>query len=417
MNKEKLAKYSLYLWLLFWPWQIKLILLASESNYLEIYFFASWLLLIPALFVWGREIINNDYLRLKNNDRRPLWWWGLIIFEMAVIVSIFFADNNLLALFRYFIFALGLFLFHFLKSYHLPEKDFSKLFIIGLIFPSLLGIWQFFSQKTFAFKWLGLAEHSVNTLGTSVIDSSFGRCLRAYGSFDHPNVFGGVMLIALIYILYLSFKEEIKTNTRLFYLSTFSIFYCALLFSFSRSAILAFIISAPLTLIRVKKISKSLVVLYLILIIGISLAIIIPNKDLFLTRTSTSSRLEQKSLDERTSYFVQSLSIIKKNPILGVGAGNYTVAEKKLDNDSHAFWFYQPVHNYWLLLWSEIGIIGLSGALIFCFSWFTLSLRKNTWPLFLAILILSLFDHWLWTSPLGLMLFFMIAALTFKEEN
>ncbi len=417
MNKEKLATYSFYLWLLFWPWQTKFILVPSESNYLEISFFASWILLILPFFIWGKEILKKDYWRFSIKDSRPLWWLGLIIFEITILVSILFSSNILLAAYHYFIFALALFLFYTIKARYIPEKYFSIFFLIGLIPPAVLGIWQFYSQQTLAFKWLGLADHSVSTLGSSVVETNFGRYLRAYGSFDHPNILGGIMAVALIYILYLSFKDKISKKIRLLYLGAFSVFYCALLLSFSRTAILAFIVSAPLILLKAKKISKSLLLLYFFIIIGLGAAIIIPNKDLYIVRTSVNSRLEQKSLDERGLYLEQAISLIKKRPVLGVGTGNYVESILKSDNNFHPLWFYQPVHNYWLLLWSEIGILGLIGALIFWFSCFKLAWFKNMGPLILVFLIISFFDHWLWTSALGLMLFFMIVAVIFREDN
>lgn len=417
MNKEKLASYSFYLWLLIWPWQTKLILLSAQSNYIEISIFISWFLLLIPILVWGKIIFTTDYWRFNKGSIKPTWCWGLIVWELAVFASIFWAENSLLSLYRYSIFALALSLFYLVKGEYIKEKLFSAFFIIGLIPPALLGLWQFLSQKTFALKWLGLAEHSVSTLGTSVVENNVGRYLRAYGSFDHPNVLGGVMSIALIYILYLSFKKTLNKKNWLYYLSAFAVLYSALLISFSRSALLAFFISAPLVLISMKKPSKKLMAIYVLLTLIISLVIVIPYKDLYLVRTSASSRLEQKSLDERASYISQSISLIKMNPIQGVGVGNYVVVEEKLDKNSHATWFYQPVHNYWLLLWSEIGIIGLGGALVFWIFWFISSRHKNIWPLFLVFFILSFFDHWLWTSSLGLVLFFMMAAVTFREDN
>ncbi len=417
MNKDKLASYSFYLWLLIWPWQTKLILSSAQSNYLEISIYISWFLLLIPILVWGKIIFSTDYWRFNKKSIKPIWWWGLIVWELAIFASIFWAENSLLALYRYGIFALVLSLFYLVKGEYIKEKLFSTFFIIGLIPPALLAIWQFLSQKTFAFKWLGLAEHSVSTLGTSVVENNVGRYLRAYGSFDHPNVLGGVMAIALIYILFLSFKKTLSKKYWFCYLSAFAVLYSALLVSFSRSALLVFFISAPLVLIIAKKPSKKLMAIYILLILIVSLIIVIPNKDLFLVRAAASSRLEQKSLDERVSYLTQAISIIKTKPIQGVGLGNYVVAEKTLDKSSHEAWFYQPVHNYWLLLWSEIGIIGLGGALVFWIFWFDESRRKNIWPLFLVFFILSFFDHWLWTSSLGLVLFFMMAAVTFREDN
>lgn len=411
MNKEKIGKYCLYLWLLIWPWQTKLILRPNDSNYLEISFFATWLLLIIPLVVWCKKILLENY-NFKTGEKKAYWWWSLFILEATILFSIVVASDKSLSLFHYLIFILGLSLFYlFIKKEITPIKESINIFIISLITPALLGLWQFFSQKTFACKWLGLASHSASTLGSAVIETNAGRYLRAYGSFDHPNILGGVMVIGLLIILYYSFKRELKKKYRIFYLLSFAIFYSALLVSFSRSALLAFFITAPLLFIKFKKPVKSLLLFYSSLVVFISLVIIIPNRDLFLVRSTAAGRLEQKSLMERTTYLEQAWSLIKTKPLTGVGAGNYILVLPNFNQYS------QPVHNYWLLLWAEVGIFGLLSALIFWFYLLITSYSKNLHPIVIALFIFSLFDHWLLSSALGLLFFFFISALVIKQDT
>src|SRR3989344_3796134 len=72
-------------------------------------------------------------------------------------------------------------------------------FVAGATLQSLLGIWQFLTQSTFAFKWLRLAEHQAWQAGTAIISGpEIGRWLRAYGAFPHPNVLGGYLVVGLI---------------------------------------------------------------------------------------------------------------------------------------------------------------------------------------------------------------------------
>ena len=218
------------------------------------------------------------------------------------------------------------------------------------------------------------------------------------------------MVIGLLFILYSSFKTELTRKARIFYLSSFAILYSALLVSFSRSALIAFFITSPLLFFKFKKTTKSLLVVYTCLVILISTAIVIPYKDLFLVRSTAAGRLEQKSLTERTTYIGQAWSLIKEKPLQGVGAGNYTLALP--DSNQYS----QPVHNYWLLLWSEVGIFGLLGALIFWFYLLMAAYSKNLHPIVIALFIFSLLDHWLLSSALGLLLFFTVAALITRED-
>lgn len=410
MNKEKIGQYCLYLWLFLWPWQTKLILRPNDSNYLEISFFAVWLLLFVPLLFWGKEIFLDNY-SFKKEEKKAYWWWGLIILESAILLSITVASDKLLALVRYLIFVLGLSIFYLLKKKNIISiKTGINVFIASLITPAILGLWQFFTQTTFAYKWLGLASHSASVLGSSVIEISWGRYLRAYGSFDHPNILGGLMVIGLLFILYSSFKQELTKKNRIFYLAAFIILYSALLVSFSRSALIAFFITAPLLFFKFKKPAKNLIIAYACLVILISTAIVIPYKDLFLVRSTATGRLEQKSLTERTTYIEQAWSLIKESPLQGVGFGNYTLA---LSNSNK---YSQSVHNYWLLLWTEVGVFGLLGALIFWFYLLVAASSKNLHPIVIALFIFSLLDHWLLSSALGLLLFFMVAALITRED-
>ncbi|MBU0581243.1 MAG: hypothetical protein KKA19_08705, partial [Candidatus Margulisbacteria bacterium] len=74
-------------------------------------------------------------------------------------------------------------------------------FTLAGLTQSVLAIIQFFSQKIIANKWLGLAEHDPGTLGDLVIETSSGRWLRAYGSFPHPNILAGFLVICLLLVM------------------------------------------------------------------------------------------------------------------------------------------------------------------------------------------------------------------------
>lgn len=62
---KKIAQICLYLWLLIWPWQTKLILRTSDSPYLEISLFLSLVILLLPLTIWSHQIFSEDYWRLK----------------------------------------------------------------------------------------------------------------------------------------------------------------------------------------------------------------------------------------------------------------------------------------------------------------------------------------------------------------
>lgn len=416
---NKIARYCLYFWLLIWPWQTKLILRAADSPYQEISLFLSLIILLIPLAIWSHQIFVNDYWRFEKGMAKPLWWICLISLELITFFSIFWAQDIWLALYRYIILVFGILLFYVVKRTDFVDtKLISRYFLIGLIAPSLLAIWQFFTQSTFSSKYLGLAYHASSILGDSVIETGVGRFLRAYGPFDHPNILGGMMVLGIILVLYSSLRTEINRNSRLFYLITLALFYLALLVSFSRTAWLALIISVPFILFiasRRGKFQRKLIGFFLFLIVGISLAVVIPNRELFLTRAQTQSRLEQKSISERELYLSQAKKIIGQNWLLGAGAGNY-ILELEKQEPGHSVWYYQPVHNYWFLVLAELGFFGLLAMIIFWLAAFKKSFSKKLYPVILALFIFSLFDHWLWTQPFGLIIFFGTMGLVFRKD-
>lgn len=281
----------------------------------------------------------------------------------------------------FFIFTLG----------PLKFNEAVKWLALGAVLPSMLGIWQFFSQSTFAFKWLGLAEHIVSNPGASVIvGDEIGRWLRSYGPFAHPNVLGGYAAMVIVLML-LKLKdckacpEQSRRTERLpfylfiSYLLSLIFIISVIFFSFSRSALLALIIIILLNCYIVFKQKKFSYLpsaaldsprdgslrTSLSLISCLILPIIILSVLLFpalKTRVTVSSSYEVASVVERAQGFNEGWEIFKDNKWLGVGAGNYIAYLQKIDPDRQS-WEYQPVHNAGLLLLAEMGLFGV--ALLF----------------------------------------------------
>ena len=100
------------------------------------------------------------------------------------------------------------------------------------------------------------------------------------------------------------------------------------------------------------------------------------------------------------------------------GGKNYFLEAKK------QAWAYQPVHNVFLLVWAEIGIVGLLGflGLLGYLGW---SALKRFWkeedyislPLLLALVIIMMFDHWLWSLHFGVLWFWLILGLIVKQKS
>ena len=140
----------------------------------------------------------------------------------------------------------------------------------------------------------------------------------------------------------------------------------------------------------------------------------------------SNARLEVKSNTERIESYGVAKNLIKNNWLFGAGIGNYTLAmQEELISDKDS-WFYQPVHNTILLIWTEIGIFGLLSFLSLIgylfFKWIKNYKTKKQWslimlPILTAIIIMMVLDHWWWSLHFGILLFWFVLGLMLREKD
>ena len=269
---------------------------------------------------------------------------------------------------------------------------------------------------------MGLADHDPTVLGTSVVETISGRWLRAYGGLDHPNILGGIFLvIGLLLAAYQLAKKKMLVGVRatsesifLFVFYFISLF--ALFFTFSRGAWLALIVGLIILLIHfIRQKDRWMLGRYITLLffsVALGVTAVFPYYDLVSARLGATTPLEQKSLTERVAYLNQAEGLIKSQPWFGVGLGNYTKALADQKGLSNPTVNEQPVHDVFLLIWSESGLFALLFFLAFVFFLIKKDRREPFAPAILgALLILMLFDHWLFSLPFGVFFLFFVLGL------
>ncbi len=489
---EKMIEYGLYLLVFLLPVQTRWIIKAGSLNggyweYGTYSLYATDILLIIILlfftlaqiFIYKFSIFNFQFsIKSKINI---IW---LLVFVLLIIsaVSVFFAPDKVLALFKLGWLILGMGLFWLMVSAEYDKLKLIYFMLAGIFLQAVLGIWQFLTQASFANKWLGMALHRAQDLGTSVVetvgaDGVGERWLRAYGGLDHPNILGGVLVIGILLVVYLiiwrnkylpifnpslhsgqvfqfsifnkiqNFKSQIQSIILWCFLI---ISFIGLLFTFSRGAWLALMIGILLCLIMAvvkKDLKVQKILLEIILVWGIIFFIIFNQyQNLFITRVGANGRLEIKSNQERLASYQEAWQIIKDDWLVGVGVGNYTLAgynlkqkdceiikiaeSKNLNCALKNSWDFQPTHNTFLLVWAEIGIVGLILLLILLFwilleigNW-KLEIRDKKFNLnyilkiclLVIIIILMAFDHWPWSLHFGVLFFWLLAGLVARRN-
>jgi len=438
---QKLIEYLFYLFVFLLPWQTRWIWYEGELNKgfweygtFSLYGIDILFVIILALagiyFICKKKIKNQ-----KPNSKFCITFYVLpIVFLVIAFLSVLWAQNKGLALYASVKLLEGILLFWLVSKMKLNFTKLGIAFVSSAVIQAGLGIWQFLTQSTFANKWLGMALQIPGRGDTSVIESSVGRWLRAHGSLPHPNMLASWLVVGLFILLGLAYRFTIQKKSfwkalhpnlwlNIFIYWSCVIIVTGLFFTFSREAWLALIIGLVFFWIIVL-IKKQAAIFYKLLATGLATIIVLSFIfwPLLSTRLSGQDRLEVKSRQERTTYLNQSFQLIKKHWLTGVGVGNYTLAVHNQIDPNLKSWDYQPVHNVYLLILAELGIIGLGIFLWLIFyiikRLFSFQIRQD-WPwtliypvAILAILIIAFFDHYFWTLHFGIMLFWLILGLS-----
>ncbi len=264
-------------------------------------------------------------------------------------------------------------------------KEVKQIIFLGLtlaiIGESLLAIGQFITSKTLGFWILGERSFTLSTPGIAKFDFYGREFLRPYGTFSHPNVLAGFMLITLLLL---------PTRRIITILGGLILF-----LTISRVTIVAGFISAMLTL---KSQGRKLVILIAVLLLPV-----------LYTRYASLLNFDSLALVRREELSVTALTLWKQSPILGKGLNNFIFlgADLLLTGPSR---FLQPVHNIFLLTLSETGLFGLTGlTLLIAYPIFK---RKKFLLVWSVIIFLGLFDHYFLTLPQGYRLLFLVWGLS-----
>ena len=122
-----------------------------------------------------------------------------------------------------------------------------------------------------------------------------------------------------------------------------------------------------------------------------------------------------------------SLQMIKAHPVFGVGLNNFLVNLPEFQKTHNSVFSLQPVHNIYLLVLAETGIIGFGAFMWLLFkTYYKVKSQKlkvkssiqNSKVLILSIvLILGLFDHYFLTLQQGQLLLAFVLGYCSKFSS
>lgn len=231
---------------------------------------------------------------------------------------------------------------------------------------SLGGLMYYFGERIVAVGSPGIAT---STFMDVVV-------LRGYGTFGHPNVLAGWLLVSLLIL----FNLKITSKLKYFYGLLFGL---GILLTRSAAAELAMLgVIVPFYLINKLKVRIIYLVIFLFSLMYLSVA--------------QPPWYKEPSFIQRIKLEAVSLNIIASYPILGTGANASLSTYQKV---APTFRLLQPDHNSLTLFISWFGFTGVLSILYI--------LRKKLKIILYAIsplLPLFIFDHYFLTSPQGLLI-------------
>lgn len=265
------------------------------------------------------------------------------------------------------------------------------IFIIGIFLQVGIAVVQFMGNSSLGLTFIGESQFTVSDSGIAKIDFDNGKQIRSYGTFLHPNIFGGYLVIAIliifIYIRYIYIKKMFHVE-QIWLLIALGVGFLGLILSFSKSAQVSILVGMIVYLFHVEQMKwKKMfhVEHWLVYISAISLcvAILVLGFDQI-----------QKSISERIFLLLFHVEHFYAW-FLGNGWGQSVYNLVHLG--SLEPWQLQPAHNIYLNILLEIGIVGTCLISILLWKLFQ-NVPRGTNRVFLlpllAIGIIGLFDHY-----------------------
>ncbi len=430
----RLEKYLFYFLFFAIPFQTRKILWYQSWSFNE------W----QAIFIYGTDIVlallfvfwifNKVKVEIRGYD------YFLFILILCSVISLKNSSSYVLGLYNVLKLAEFVIFYFYLKNYAVYKFGISgamKALVAGGLFQAFVAIVQFVKQSSLGLRLLGESVIGPDLVGIASFFNTKGeKIIRAYGTTPHPNVLATYLFLAIFsfYFIYFYFYKDKKHHWRnecLIWAGYLFLLF-ALFFTFARVVVFlwlaGFILRSLLVLFKdnIRKISFASEEnkLKLLKILVSSIVAIVLFGALYwpevLSRIKISSGEEAVQL--RIFYNKESLQTLNW---FGVGPGEFVnwlmIKEPNLSRN-----LYQPVHNIYLLIYSEIGIVGISAFilfLLFLIKDFVVSTKIDKLHhysfliIFLSLLFMGLFDHFLWTLQQGRFMFWLVCALLASTQH
>ncbi len=380
-------------------------------DYLIPTIFVQDILVFLILLIWlFRTLINPPPI----HDTSGWIFRWLFLFLFCVFISIFISYNVYASIYAF----LRLILYALFSIYVLHAFDFNlewekmlKILAFSVFFVSILGLIQWFKQGAVFNNYIFFGEQPYNSLTNGISrEHLFNKVfIPVYGTFRHPNIFAGFLCVTLLWF-YIQFRHLHA------YKALLALGITVLFLTFSYIAIFTFLTSIIFYHAIKKYGSKIYKYLFVFLLVFALSSIALP----YITDRYFSNF---PSFYRRVYLLENSLQYLKLGYYFGTGINTST--EYAFDNVQYfgEMKYLQPVHNVFVLILVESGVFALIFFILFIiFIFFGLHNRSDDKTIlflltFFQIILLSLFDHYLYTIHQTFLLFWLTVGFYFAYNK
>lgn len=377
--------------------------------------------------VYATDILMILFLAASYFKFRGIFWRKpkfLFLFVFFAALSSLFASPIQPAIYNFFRLVLLVFVSlaaaNCLRTGEVNMRGVARVLGFSAAIQATLGFMQFLKQGSLGLGFFGEPLISPTADGVAKVVIGGAKLIRAYGTFPHPNILAAFLVIGFAALVYLwlnrasewkpwsswrNLLSDLTLGVGIFVTSL------GLLLSFSRSSwLVATLLAAAVIIVGVvTKINFRQSIRLAILMLAIGLSLFIGFSEHVVTRAKIVPG--EPALTQRAVYNDIGLEIITARP-LGVGIGNQVLfADKQGFYESRGMtddWQKQPIHNLYLLMATEIGIVGALMFLLFIFRIISADSASLTLG---ALLLIGMTDHFLWTSQSGQLMLWLTIGL------
>ncbi|MGA3291664.1 MAG: O-antigen ligase family protein [Candidatus Microgenomates bacterium] len=391
----------------FWPnfafvFGIRVDYLAPSVYFTDVLF----LVLFTVWVVMSKKIFLDDIYKNK---------LYIIVFILVAVVNTAFSTSFYVSLLKWLKITelLGFAYYVYKRRDIVDQRDFSVVLFCSLIFFSLIGIAQFFKGGTLGgiLYFLGERSFSISTPGIALVHLGGSNWLRAYSTFPHPNALAGYLVVGVLMLSGFIFDKQ-----NCWKIAGVLIILLAFILTFSLAGLLSICFCGILFVFIKKGILKKKLAIYLVsglFVFGLAFPVI--SSALFTKNVSY-----RQDIAERLELAFVSGKIISGNFWVGTGLNTFIINEVKVVGINGYVWLLQPVHNIYLLTFSEVGIFGIILLFLIFYLFIRRNLSSDRLGLLLAVIFImttGLADHYWLTLQQNMFLLVLLAGNSFAVKD